>query len=161
MDCYGLTGDYTVVGDNFNPEIGLVRRDDFRRYSTTARFSPRPQSIESIRQFRLTGRYERIESLDAGVLETEVWNTALGVEFENSDRLSVFGAVNFERLEVPLQVSSAVSVPVGDYDFKSATFQYSLGGQRRVSEIGRFRLRLVSSTTARSGPYGTAVGAYR
>ena len=143
VDCYGLTGDYTVVGDNFNPEIGLVRRDDFRRYSTTARFSPRPQSIESIRQFRLTGRYERIESLDAGVLETEVWNTALGVEFENSDRLSVFGAVNFERLEVPLQVSSAVSVPVGDYDFKSATFQYSLGGQRRVSgsfsfEIGEF-----------------------
>ena len=142
-DRYGLSADYTVVGDNFNPEVGLVRRDNFRRYSTSARFSPRPQSIESIRQFRLFARYERIEGLDAGVLETEVWNGGPSVEFENSDQLSVFGAVNFERLEVPLQVSSAVSVPVGDYDFKSVSFRYGLGGQRRVTgsfslEIGEF-----------------------
>ena len=142
-DRYGLTGDYTVVGDNFNPEIGLVQRDDFRRYSTTARFSPRPQSIESIRQFRLTGGYERIESLDTGVLETKVWNGGVNVELENSDQVSVRGGLNFERLDSPLRVSSAVSVPVGDYDFKSATFQYDLGGQRRVSgsfsfEIGEF-----------------------
>jgi len=88
-------------------------------------------------------RYERIESLGVGVLETEVWNGGPSVEFENSDQLSVFGAVNFERLEVPLQVSSTVSVPVGEYDFKSVSFQYSLGAQRRVSgsfsfEIGEF-----------------------
>jgi len=142
-DRYGLSADYTVVGDNFNPEVGLVRRDDLRRYSTSARFSPRPRSIESIRQFRLFVRYERIESLGVGVLETEVWNGGPSVEFENSDQLSVFGAVNFERLEVPLQVSSTVSVPVGEYDFKSVSFQYSLGAQRRVSgsfsfEIGEF-----------------------
>ena len=132
-DRYGLNGDYTVVGDNFNPEIGLVRRDDFRRFSGSARFSPRPQSIEWIRQFRLFTRYERIEGLDAGVLETEVWNGGLNLEFENSDQIGVFGAINFERLDVPLRVSSAVSVPVGDHDFNSITLQYSLGGQRRVS----------------------------
>ena len=51
-DRYGLNADYTVVGDNFNPEIGLVRRDDFSRFSTSARFSPRPRSIDAIRQFR-------------------------------------------------------------------------------------------------------------
>ena len=88
-------------------------------------------------------RYERIESLGAGVLETEIWNGGLGLEFENSDQLSVFGAVNFERLEAPLRVSSDVSVPAGDYDFKSVSFNYSLGGQRRVSgsfsfQIGEF-----------------------
>ena len=132
-DRYGFGGDYTVVGDNFNPEIGLVRRDNFRRYSTNARFSPRPRSIELIRQFRLFGRYERIEGLDGGVLETEVWSGGLSVEFENSDQISVFAGANFERLDRPLRVSSEVSVPVGDYDFKSATFMYSLGGQRRVS----------------------------
>jgi len=142
-DRYGLNADYTVVGDNFNPEIGLVRRRNFRRYASTARFSPRPQSIEWIRQFGLSGGYERIESLDAGVLETEVWNGGLRVEFENSDQVSVRGAVNFERLDAPLRASSEVSIPVGDYDFNSITFQYNLGGQRRVSasmsfEIGEF-----------------------
>ena len=142
-DKYGLGGEYVVVGDNFNPGIGLVRRDNFRRYSTTARFSPRPQSVAWIRQFRLFGRYERIESLDLGVLETEVWRPSINVEFENSDRVSVRGAFNFERLDEPLRVSSRVSIPVGAYDFNSVTLQYNLGGQRRVSgfvsfEIGEF-----------------------
>ena len=159
-DRYGLTADYTVVGDNFNPEVGLVRRDDFRRYSTSARFSPRPRSIEWIRQFRLFVRYERIESLDGGVLETEVWNGGPSIEFENSDQLSVFAAVNFERLEVPLQVSSAVSAPVGDYDFKSVSFQYGFGAQRRVSGSFSFQIVLASSTTARSDPYSTAEDAF-
>ena len=142
-DRYGLNADYTVVGDNFNPEIGLVRRRNFRRYATTALFSPRPRSIEWIRQFGLFGGYERIESLDAGVLETEVWSVGLATEFENSDQIFLRGAVNFEQLDEPLPVSSEVSVPVGDYDFNSITLQYSLGGQRRVSgsmsfEIGEF-----------------------
>ena len=142
-DTYGLGGEYIVVGDNFNPEVGLVRRDDFRRYSTTARYSPRPQSIDWIRQFRLDGGYQRIEGLGSGVLETEVWSTGFNVEFENSDQVGVDGAVNFERLDNPLRVSSDVSIPAGDYDFNSITFQYSFGGQRRMSgsmslEVGEF-----------------------
>ena len=142
-DRYGLNADYTVVGDNFNPEIGLVRRRNFRRYSTMARFQPRPQSIEWIRQLGFAVRYERIESLDAGVLETEVWNPGVQVEFESSDLVVVRGAVNFERLPEPLRVSSEVSIPVGDYDFNNITLEYHLGGQRRLSgsmsfEIGEF-----------------------
>ena len=142
-DRYGLSADYTVVGDNFNPEIGLVRRDDFRRYSGSARFSPRPQSIEWIRQFRWQVDYERIESLNTDALETEVWSGRFNIELENSDQFSVSGNINFEALDRPLRVSSAVSVPVGEYDFKDVTFQYSLGAQRRVSgslslQIGEF-----------------------
>ena len=142
-DRYGLSADYTVVGDQFNPEIGLVRRDDFRRYSTSARFSPRPRSIESIRQFRWQVDYERIESLNADVLETEVWSGRFNVELENSDQISVQGGINFERLDQPLRVSSIFSVPVGEYDFKDVTFQYSLGQHRRASgslslQIGEF-----------------------
>ncbi len=142
-DRYGLSADYTVVGDNFNPEIGLVRRDDFRRYSGSARFSPRPQSIEWIRQFRWQVDYERIESLNTAALETEVWSGRFNIELENSDQFSVSGNINFEALDRPLRVSSAVSVPVGEYDFKDVTFQYSLGAQRRVSgslslQIGEF-----------------------
>jgi hypothetical protein len=155
-DRYGLRGDYTAVGDNFNPEVGLVRRDNFRRYSTSARFSPRPQSIESIRQFRLDGGYQRIENLETGVLETEVWNGGFNVEFESSDQVSVRSHVNFERLDDPLRVSSAVSVPVGDYDFNSVTFQYSLGAQRRASgslslEVGEFYDGTIRAVRFRQG----------
>ena len=155
-DRYGLGGEYLVVGENFNPEIGLVRRDNFRRYSTNARFSPRPRGIESIRQFRLTGGYERIESLDLGVLETEVWTGGFNIEFENSDQVGVRGAINSERLDEPLSVSSAVSVPVGNYNFNSVTLQYNFGGQRRVSgfgslEIGEFYDGTITSVRYQRG----------
>ena len=142
-DRYGLSADYTVVGDNFNPEVGLVRRDDFRRYATSAWFSPRPQSIESIRQFRWRVDYERIESLNADLLETEVWSGNFNIELENSDQISVQGGISFEALDQPLRVSNIVSVPVGEYDFKDVTFEYALGAQRRVSgnfsvQVGEF-----------------------
>jgi len=78
--------------------------------------------------------------LDASVLETESWNGGVSVELENSDQLSLFGGTNFERLDLPLRVSSDVSLPVGTYEFKRAMFQYSLGGQRRVS--GSFSLQV-------------------
>ena len=139
-DKYGLSGDYTVVGDNFNPEIGLVRRDDFRRYSTSARFSPRPQSIDAIRQFRWQVDYERIEGLNTDLLETEVWGGGFNIELENSDQFSVQGGINFEALDQPLRVSSADSVPAGEYNFNDVTVQYSLGAQRRVS--GSFSLQI-------------------
>jgi hypothetical protein len=142
-DTYGLSADYLVVDDDFNPEVGLVRRDNFRRYSTSARYSPRPRNIEWIRQLTLDAGYQRIESLDLGALETEVWDGGLNVEFENSDMVGVRGSLNVERLDAPLRVSRAVSVPPGDYDFRSLTFQYTFGGQRRASgqasvEIGEF-----------------------
>ena len=105
-DKYGINGEYLVVGENFNPEIGLVRRDNFRRYSTSARFSPRPQGIQSIRQFRFNADYERIESLDLAVLETEVWSGGFNIELENSDQIGVRGAVNFQRLDEPLVLCS-------------------------------------------------------
>jgi len=42
-DRYGLELERLVVGDNFNPEIGFMRREDFRRNYAAARFSPRPR----------------------------------------------------------------------------------------------------------------------
>ena len=42
----GLDVRRLVVEDNFNPEVGFVRRDNIRRSAATARFSPRPRSID-------------------------------------------------------------------------------------------------------------------
>src|SRR5262249_44050162 len=40
-DRYGAVLEYLKVGDNFNPEVGFVRRDDFKRSFASAKFSPR------------------------------------------------------------------------------------------------------------------------
>ncbi len=43
-DRYGLRVEHLVVEDNFLPEVGFLRRDNFRRSYVSGRFSPRPQS---------------------------------------------------------------------------------------------------------------------
>src|SRR2546426_1755881 len=50
-DRYGVQLERLAVGDDFNPEIGFVRRHDMRRTFGRLRFSPRPRSIKSVRRF--------------------------------------------------------------------------------------------------------------
>ena len=54
-DRYALQLEHLLVGNNFNPEVGFVRRRDMRRSFGSVRFSPRPSSIDVIRRFVWTG----------------------------------------------------------------------------------------------------------
>ena len=47
-DRYGLVVDHLLVEDNFLPEVGFLRRDNSGAASLSGRFSPRPQSVESV-----------------------------------------------------------------------------------------------------------------
>ena len=69
-DRYGLTAEHLLVEDNFLPEVGFVRRENFRRSYATARFSPRPRSIAAIRQFRLEASFDYVLTADTGSVET-------------------------------------------------------------------------------------------
>ena len=90
-DRYGLVVDHLLVEDNFLPEVGFLRRDNFRRSFVSGRFSPRPRSIESIRQFSLDASIDYIVTADRGHLETRQSMVTFQTEFESSDRLSFTG----------------------------------------------------------------------
>jgi hypothetical protein len=131
-DRYGARTDYLKVGDHFNPEVGLVRRDDFRRASGTLRFSPRPTRIRSVRKFTWEGGVENFVN-GAGQTETRTWVAHFNTEFQNSDNFAVDGAMNYERLVRPFNISPGVTIPVGVYDFNDATVTYAFGQQRPAS----------------------------
>jgi hypothetical protein len=131
-DRYGAQAEYLHVGDNFNPEIGFVRRDDFRRGLSSLRFSPRPRSIDWIRQVTWEATLEYIEN-GAGVLESRQQSGRFNVELETSDQFSVEATRNYERLLEPFRVSRTVTIPDGAYDFSDVQLRYALGQQRRVS----------------------------
>ena len=130
-DLYAFQLDHLLVGDNFNPEIGFLRRDDFRRTFTAAQYSPRP-SMRAVRQFRWGGRLDYIET-GAGEVETRIAQARFQTEFENSDRLSFDVQESYELLVEPFDIASDVTIPVGGYDFRDFFMSYSLGQQRRVS----------------------------
>ena len=131
-DRYGLQLEQLSVGANFNPEIGFVRRHDFRRSFGSARFSPRLRRWESIRKLSWEASLDYTTD-GAGLLETRVQSGVFGVEFENSDEFFIDQSLNYEFLKVPFEISPGISIPVGGYEFANTRFGYAFGPQRTFS----------------------------
>jgi hypothetical protein len=132
-DRYGARAEFLSVGKNFNPEVGFIRRLDFKRSFAQLRFSPRPKGIKAVRKFTWDGSEEYIVN-GAGLLETRVENAHFGIEFENSDQISVEATRDHELLVQPFTVpGSTVAIPSGSYTFSDIQAAYALGAQRRLS----------------------------
>ena len=140
-DRYGVQLERLAVGDNFNPEVGFVRRDDMRRTFGQLRFSPRPRSIKAVRRFSWVGSMAYVEN-GAGRLETRDVDGEFAIEFQNSDRFSVGYSGTYEFLPQPFRIATGVTLPVGGYDFDSVRVGFTMGPQRAV-------------TTNLSAEYGT------
>jgi len=132
-DRYGFQAEHLVVEDNFIPEVGFLRRDNFRRTYTTARFSPRPRSMESIRQFRFEGSFDYIEAADTGSVETRQSQAGVLTEFENGDQAGINVADNYEFLVQPFTPGQGVTLPAGGYRFQDMEATYTPGPQRRLT----------------------------
>ncbi|MCH7565867.1 MAG: hypothetical protein IH968_18820, partial [Gemmatimonadetes bacterium] len=137
-DEWGGTADYLVVGADFNPEIGFVRRKDFRQTSFSGRFSPRTQSISRIRQLTFQANLSHLNNEGLGYLESRTWGGRFGIEFESSDQLNVTYSNSYENLVRDERISGA-TVPAGRYSFADVRASFTLGPQRPV--IGNLSLR--------------------
>ena len=131
-DRYRVQLDHLLVGDNFNPEVGFMRRDDFRRTFASAQFRPRPRSIESVRQFVFGASLDYIEN-GAGQVETRVAQLRFETELENSDRFTLDLQQNHELLEQKFEITPTAAIPAGPYDFRDVFIAYAMGEQRPVS----------------------------
>ncbi len=131
-DRYGVRVEHTKVGDDFNPEVGFIRRDDFNRTFGLLRFSPRPESIEAVRKFTWEASLEYLEN-GLGQLETRAQAGRFNTEFESSDQFTLDVSNNYELLVAPFPIAPDVIIPPGGYDFADATVSYLFGQQRRIS----------------------------
>ena len=155
-DRYGFTSGYLVVEDNFNPEIGFKRRDNFKQYSGSARFSPRPASIESIRRFILQANTKSYWSASTDKLETRQHGLSFTTEFESSDQFTVSVNDDFEMLTRPFNIANGVTLQPGKYDFTSYQTSYRLGTQRKVS--GALSLRIGDFWSGKNTSIGISSG---
>ena len=133
-DRYGMSIEHLTVGDAFNPEIGFLRRESFRRNYAQARFSPRPRSFPSVRKVTMESSLDYITDL-GGRLDTREAQASARVEFSRGGFWSNDYTRNYERLKAPFEISKGVFIPPGGYSFQNVRSEYNMGPQR-VS--GRF-----------------------
>jgi hypothetical protein len=131
-DRYGVQLERMLVGQNFNPEMGFVRRPDVRRTLAEFRFSPRPQSIQSVRRFWWLGSVDYFEAA-AGQLESREQRGEFAIEFSNADRFSLTLTDVYEFIPRPFRIGGEVTLPVGGYNWQNARLGYNVSPQRRLA----------------------------
>jgi len=134
-DRYGVQLEHMLVGDNFNPTLGFIRRDDMRRSYGQFRFSPRPRHpriSRAIRRLSWMGSVAYIENT-RGRLETREQLGEFAVEFQNSDRVSAAYQSQYEYLPRPFPIAGGVTLPIRSYGFDFMRLGWEMGAQRRTS----------------------------
>jgi hypothetical protein len=156
-DRYTVQLERLKVGDNFNPEMGFLPRDDMRRDYARFKFSPRPRNRSAIRKYHYDASLKYIEN-GAGRVESREQAAEFALEFQSSDRFSVNYTNTFEYLPRPFPIGGGVILPSGgSYDFDTFRVGYNIGQQRFIAanltaEIGSFysgRKKSFSATRGR------------
>ena len=132
-DLWGANLEHLRVGENFNPEVGFLRRRGSRETLASARFSPRPASIEAIRKLTFQASLDYLEDAEEGFVETRQGQGQFQIEFESSDVFDLWYTDSYELLEGDFRISSDVTVPPGRYAFQDVEVGFSLGLQRWYS----------------------------
>src|SRR5262245_352711 len=131
-DRYGVVAERLAIGDAFNPEVGFVRRADIRRSLAQLRFSPRPIRSRIVRKYSWIGTFDYFEN-GAGHLDTRNVQGQFGVDFQNSDTMSVEYLSTYEFIPAPLTLAPGVAVAVGSYRSANVTGSYGFGAQRTLA----------------------------
>ena len=128
-DLIGATADHLVVGNEFNPEIGFVRRRDFRNSALSARFSPRPASIRWIRKMSFQGDVNYFENDRARYVESRDRSGQLSLDLQRGDTFTVNATDTLEFLPRGERISGALFEP-GRYTWVDYQVNYGFGPQR-------------------------------
>jgi hypothetical protein len=131
-DKYGVQAERLEVQPNFLPEIGFLRRTDFRRNFGLLRYSPRPKGVPHVRKLTMQGSLNYTTNA-ADRLDTREQVVQFQSEFTSSDVASVTYTDNFERLVQPFAISPGIRIPKGGYNFYTLQLSYTGGQQRKSS----------------------------
>ncbi|HUR35768.1 MAG TPA: DUF5916 domain-containing protein [Vicinamibacterales bacterium] len=132
-DRYGLSAEHLLIGEHFDPQVGYVRRTDFRRSAAEARFTPRPKRRNRVRKYTLLGSLDYVTDARVTRVENKELRGLFQTEFQSSDQYSFEYTHAYELIPRAFTISPGVIVPVGGYDTDNVRTTYSLGQQRPVS----------------------------
>jgi hypothetical protein len=69
----------------------------------------------------------------SGRVETKEATADFGIEFQSSDRFGIGYSNSYEFLPRPFPITTAITLPVGEYDFAGMRVGYTFGQQRPIS----------------------------
>ena len=132
-DIWQMHLSYREFGSLYDPAVGFVTRNGFRRVEPNVTWRPRPD-ISWIRQFEFGTQFRYLASIETGRPEERQWQfDLLNIDFENSADFDFGVTRQFEYLDRAFEISDGIVVQPGEY----WTWEWEVSGgtpnQERIS----------------------------
>ncbi|MCH8293930.1 carbohydrate binding family 9 domain-containing protein [Candidatus Poribacteria bacterium] len=128
---FRLVGSYMEIGENFNPEVGFVRRTGIRQFRGETRFTPFINKL-GIRRIWTGPEFDIVLNEDND-LETRNITLSNWFEFERGGWISFQAQRTFERLDEEFEIRDEFIIPVGEYHFNSFRTSISTDDSKKIS----------------------------
>ena len=154
-DRHELQVQYGVTGEDFNPEVGYLGREDgYRRVHVRATETMRQERIRGwgFREFLPHISYTRYDYLDDGGLQSAAFHMDNHWDWENGNYISTAVNGTWDGLKVPFEVFPGVVVPPGDHGGLRFTLRANTDRRKWIFvntqwDVGRFLTGDESSPT--------------
>ena len=130
---------YNEVQENFNPEVGFIRRGNNSQYAVELAYRPVLQSSDAIRNLNFTTSLDYIAG-DKNVqgnrkVETRTQDVTTGIVFENNSNIALSLSQTFDRLTAPIRIQG-LSIPTGDYKYQDYSASFNTDASEKISGSG-------------------------
>ena len=152
---YDIQGEYLSIEENFNPEVGFVRRRGIRKSRGEFNLKLRPgESLPWMREVRPSTGVEYITNQE-NVLQSRNFDQMLNVDMQNGSSFRFIHRVLLERLDEPFFIRSDQSIPTGDYLFREINVNFFSDRSRMFS--GSFDLTTGEFFDGHKDSYGAGL----
>ena len=115
--------EYTEVAPNFNPEVGFLARQSYRRMNANVRTTFRPSDFMGIHEITPHAHHTTHFDYQTGLHETQFTHIDNGIEWRNGYRISTGMNITQEGVFEAFEIFPDVLIPPGTYDHQEATFR--------------------------------------
>jgi hypothetical protein len=129
----------TEVQEHFDPAVGYLRRQNYRRYAPLVRFAPRPRSSRHVRQFRFDAHIDVMTDLRNDLLNRQLDVTLFSIMMHSQDHVAINAVRRQERLDAPFRISRTITLPTGaEYDYARFRIFARTAERRMLAVSGRY-----------------------
>ncbi len=124
---------YNVIQKNFNPEIGYLRRSNYKHFYTALEISPRPKFLTWVRKLQFTPfNVDYYWSDDTNRLESfEAEWTPLAIGAKSGDWFQYNIKRESDRLDFNFEIHKGITIPIGEYwNTRHELLFFSFGGRK-------------------------------
>ena len=144
-DRWNANLDVRTVDKNFNPAVGFVTRNAYRRYVPFVNYGPRPRNNRIVRQYNFGVTGDIQTTLDNGRIARNFSIKLFEAEMAANDRAAALVIPHSERLDSPFNINIApgrrVTLPSGSsYDFLRYQVNWRTSNRRPVAFDGRYEV---------------------